>query len=397
MNAKPMHHRRRQWLAVGLALTALAGVLLFNASQSSNHNKRPLPTGKPPVNAANVAVINAESGRYRAHLTVFGNAQARYNMTLQAQVAGEITTLSPSLETGQRVQQGDTLLQLDDRDYLSALSSARANLASAKVALLEEEREGAQAQAEWDAAGLDGDPDSELVFRKPQLAAAEASLANARSEVARAQRDLDNTRVQAPFNALVVARLVAPGSLVQTGTDLATLYSSDEIEITLELSSADWNNLPASLDPNQPWPVQLTAVNGSGQWQGQVTRLALNLDETTRQRALVVTVQSPLDQQPALLPGTFVEAELTGVERDGLWQLPPSALSQRSEIWYVSADNTLASFPAQVAFADPNAIYVAPPAALAGSTQQVLVRPLNSYLQGMLVNPQLKSEGEANE
>ena len=384
--------RKQQWIALLVAVATLAGIIVYNGIQMADHGSRPLPAVRPEAIAANVSVIDVETGRYRAHLSAYGNAQARYQMTLQSQVTGEVMALSPQLDSGGRIRKGDLLLRVDDSDYQAAVASARAELASAQVDLLEEQREGEQARAEWNSTGLDGTPDSELVFRQPQLEAAQAAVINARSQLHSAERDLANAEVKAPFNGLVVERLVAPGNLVQVGTELATLYSSDEVEITLELGNADWNMLPTDWDQSTPWPVQLQAVNGSGQWQGMVSRVALHLNEETRQRALVVKVNQPLEQIPTLLPGTFVEAQLNGMEQDGLWQLPPSALSQRSEVWYVAENNTLESFSAQVLFSDTDAIYVRPPAHLATTTQQVLVRPLNSYLQGMLVNPQTQKE-----
>ena len=390
MSTHRNHSHQKQWLMIAGAIALLMAVLAYNGARMSTNQQRPLPPAQQETAGASVDVIEVSSGRYQATVTAYGSAEARYQLTLAAQVSAEVTTLTPKLEIGEQVQQGEVLLQLDDRDYQAALANAQSDLASARVSLLEEEREGAQALAEWQSAGLEGEPDSELVFRRPQLAAARATLNQAEAALSSAQRDLENTQVKAPFSALVVERLVAPGSLVQVGTELATLYSSDSVEITLELSPQQWQSLPQASNRQwlaEPWPVTLTAVNGNGQWQGQVLRQSLNLDAETRQRALVVSVASPLEHTPALLPGTFVEASLPGEARAGLWKLPPAALSQRSEIWYVTQENTLASFAAQIAFSDKTAIYVQPPENLSESVQRVLVHPLNSYLQGMRVTP----------
>jgi hypothetical protein len=77
-----------------------------------------------------------------------------------------------------------------------------------------------------------------------------------------------------------------------------------------------------------------------------------------------------------------------------LWKLPGSALSQEGEIWYVRADNTLASFPAKPLFNDGDVIYVSVPDTLQGREQNVLVHPLNSYLAGMRVHPVQEADHE---
>jgi RND family efflux transporter MFP subunit len=306
-----------------------------------------------------------------------------YALTVTAKVSGYVTALSPVFEAGAVVAADETLLQLEDSDYRSALASSQESLAAARLALLEEQRQAVIAQAEWDSAGLEGEPDSELLLRQPYVDAAVASLHRAEAAVASAQKDLAHTRIAAPFDAIVVERLVAPGSYVQAGTNIATLYSSDRVEITLALSAQDWRKLPGvdQLTASR-WPVQLRDIESGDEWTGYVARVEQHLDSTTRQRALIVAVDDPLQQGTALLPGTFVDANIPGREIEGLWQLPNSALSQRGEIWYVARDGTLASFVANLSYSEEDRIYVAPPAALASAPQQVLLHPLSSYLAG---------------
>ena len=388
-----MSNTKKQWLLLILAAIFLFVVITYLRQQMAASDQRPMPPSRQgPTTAANIEVVSAYIGSYKANITAFGSANSRYQITLQAQVGGEITELAPHLETGALVAEGQLLVSLDPRDYEAAVASAQAAVESARVALLEEEREGELAQAEWQAAKLAAEPDSALVFRQPQLQAAKASLREANSNLISAQRDLDDTKVVAPFNALVVERLVSPGSLVQEGTELATLYSSNEVEIQLNLTAMDWGNLPPLITADLNLTATLTAVNGQGQWQARVTRQTQHLDSETRQRALILTVDKPLQQTPPLFPGQFVRAQLTGVAQPGLWRLPITALSQRSEIWYVEADNVLDNFPAEVAFSDLNFIYVKPPQELASTSQQIVVRPLNSYLKGMHVNP-MNAEG----
>jgi len=189
-----------------------------------------------------------------------------------------------------------------------------------------------------------------------------------------------------------VERLVSPGSYVQTGTEVATLYSSEQVEIALPLPDNDWNNIPddAALT-GKTYPVQLNSVDNKKHWQGRISRLEQHLDETTRQRTLVVSVDSPLDMSPPLFPGTFVQATIQGRKVSDLWRLPSSAISQRSEVWYMKADDTLASFATTPLFSDADFIYVAAPEALLKQTQKVVLQPLNSYVQGMKIQPVVKN------
>lgn len=388
-------------LGRGVVLVAAAGLLaavvLYSWQAMRSRDDDP-PAGRQTSQAQaprpDVSVVTVTPGAYRAWAHGYGQAAARFELTLTAQVQGQVEELAGDFDTGQRVARDTVLARLDDTDYRAAVASAEDALAAARLALLEEERRGVQARAEWRASGLKGEPDSELVLRAPQLAAARAALASAEAALAGARKDLAYTRIRAPFDALVVARAVAPGSFVQTGTEIATLYGTERVEVEVFLSARDWTNLPdpATLASGE-WPVELTGVEDGRRWRGEVLRVAQHLDQTTRQRALIAAVETPLDRDPPLLPGTFLELEVAGRLVEGLWRLPSAALSQRGEIWYVHDDDRLASFAAEPLFSADGAIYVRPPQALGEAPQQVLVHPLDGYLQGMAVRPvEVKSD-----
>lgn len=340
-----------------------------------------------PAQRPEVRVVQIEPGSYQAQVAGYGEARARYALSLTAQVAGRVVALADNLQSGLRVGKGEVLLELEDTDYRAAVASAENDLAAAKLALLEEERQGIQARAEWKASGLKGKPDSALVLREPHLAAAKAAVANAEAALASARHDLAETRIRAPFDAMVVSRSVAPGSYVQAGTEVATLYSADRIEISVPLPEQDWEKLPTAAELKQAtWPVVLRSVDSGQRWDGYVLRAEQHLDETTRQRALIVAVDRPLDRSPPLLPGTFLHATVAGRHLDGLLKLPSSALSLRGEIWAIGANDTLRSFPAEAVFADGEGLYVDAPEATSAPLE-VVVHPLNGYLQGMAVKP----------
>lgn len=379
--------RRLQWLAFIGAAVALLVVFLLSRQMMADYANRPIIKREASVIRPDVSVVPVQTDRYPASISAFGAANPRFNVVLSAQVTGQVESLSSTFETGLRVSKGTTLAILENSDYRAFVAEARQQLTEANLLLMQEQRQGRQAAAEWQASGLSGEPD-DLVLRKPQLAQAEAAVNNAKAQLRSAEKDLQFTDIKAPFDALIVSRDISPGSFVQTGTQVATLFSTDLIEVSVSLSEREWQSLPPSSQMLAvQWPVTLQAVEGNGQWQGQVLRTEQHLDGTTRQRALIIGVEQPLDQQPALNPGTFVKATLAGSEQDGLWQLPLTSLSQRGDIWYVDADNQLAKFATSPVFSDAEFIYIMPPSELAGQPQSVLIQPIDSYLPGMAVTP----------
>ncbi|MDK2779402.1 MAG: efflux RND transporter periplasmic adaptor subunit [Pseudomonadota bacterium] len=388
-----MIQRYAKWFSLLAAILLLLSVFLYNSRQMAQQAGRPLPERQQNTVAAEVEVITVSSGRYAPSVEAFGAAEPHFSLTLSAQVSGRVASLADNFESGRQIHQGDLLLQLEDSDYRAALASAGNDLASAEVDLLEAQREAAQARAEWEASGMQGEPDSPLVLHEPQVKAARAAVSNARAAVASARKDLQQTSITAPFDALIVSRSVAPGSYLQSGGEVATLYSTDRVEIPLSLSQRDWNNLPdiSTLDQGD-WPVTLTAVESGQQWQGYIRRAERHVDDSSRQQSLIAALDNPLQQSPVLAPGTFIRADIHGREVDNLWRLPPAALSQRGEIWYVDA-GVLKKFATAASASDASAIYIRPPQALRNQSVQVLTHPLSSYMPGMAVKP-VESEHE---
>lgn len=383
-----MRLRKPQYIVLSLAMLTLTGVLLLNyhlLQGQTNHGPQPQPE---EVILANVKVMAVTAGEYAAKIDGFGEAKTHYTLSLTAQNSGQVTRVADTLESGCRVAKGTVLVQLDDTEYVAAVADAKSALATARLALLEEQREAAQARAEWQGSGLGGTPDSTLVLHEPQLVAAEAAVTKAETNLATAEKNLQHTRIIAPFDAIVVERLTAPGSYLQTGSQVATLYSTDLMEIAVPLSARDWANLP---DPetlsSSPWPVRLTGVENGQTWQGRALRAQQHVDETSRQRILFIGVDAPLDQEQPLLPGTFVQAEITGQLVDKVWKVQSSALSQRGEIWYLNENDTLAKFAAEPLFSDSDAMYIQVPKEFEAATTRVVVHPLSSYLVGMKINP----------
>jgi len=382
-------------IAITLAAAAsIFAVISYNGAKIDAVND---PANAPIVKATaqypEIAVIAVTQGSYQAQVIGYGEAQSRYQLNLTSEVSGQVESIGHNFATGKQLEQGEAMFQINDIDYQQALNSAKVAVADAKLALLEEQRQGEQARLEWKNSGISGEPSSALVLREPQLIAAQATFNNAQSQLTKARRDLDKTKMSAPFSALVVSRDVQLGSYLQVGNSIATLYSTDRIEIEIPLSAHQWSSLPnIGGEVDGKWPVTLTNTTGDNQWQGVVDRVEQHLDNNSRQRSLVVVVEQPLAQETPLFPGTFVTATVQGKSLDDLWQLPASAIAQNGEVWYVARDGKLATFTAQQQFSQGELSYVKPMEGV--DSANIIIRPLNSYVQGMQVIAKLTNPSE---
>lgn len=380
-----------------LSASSILGVLAYNGSQmpqvavkgeETEVTRREIPQTSI-AQLQQVEVVNVEPAEYQAEVVGYGEIKSRYELMFVTEVSGRVEMLSRQFESGQVVKKGTTLSTINAISYQQAVTQAKADVAQAELNLLEEQRQGEQAKSEWLRSGLEGEPDSPLVLRIPQLAQVKAALKNAQLELKKAQQDVAKTVLKAPFDALIVSRDIQPGSYAQVGTQVATLYSIDEVEIEVPLSESQWSSLPL-LDNEQLkktlWPATLQSSDGNQQWQGYIGRIEQHLAKDTRQRSLVVVVKKPLQQQNSLYPGTFVKVLIKGKSIDNLWKLPASSISQQGDIWLVDKHGLLQKSPAILAFEKAGFVYVMP--VDLSKTQdpvKVVKRPLSSFQEGMKV------------
>lgn len=164
---------------------------------------------------------------------------------LSAQVSGEVTSWHANFVSGGIVKRGEVLFTIESDNYEAAVLQAEAALASAQATLIEER---AKAKvAEKQASKLSDKQVSDLYLRKPQLLSAEAQVKSAQAALKRAKRDLQNCKVIAPYDALVVSRNLGVGQFISAGSEVAVLNNIEAGEIHLPIAGFDSAFLPEKL------------------------------------------------------------------------------------------------------------------------------------------------------
>ena len=371
-----------------VAATSIFAAITLNNVLSASQQRTPPP--KAPAAPPTVSVTHTKAVSESASIVAYGEVTSRNQLALTSQVSGQVVFLSDKFLSGKQFKQGELIARIEAVNYQQAVATAKANLADAKLALAQEQQNSEQAKQEWQQSGLAAEAASDLVLHKPQLEAAEMKFQMALKALEKAQYDLDQTEILAPFDALVVSRSVQLGSNIQTGTTIAQLYDTSLFEVSLPLSDQQWQLLPQSLlNEEANIQVELVDQTGENRWQARIDRSEVHINSATRQRALVVALDQPLQQSVPLFPGSFVKAEIVGQRFSELWQIPASALIDTGRVWQVTEQGMLAYLPVDLKFSNGNYAYVKPKTTMAKA--QVVNRPLSSYLENMKV--QAKVEG----
>ncbi len=334
-----------------------------------------------------VDVMAAEVADVPVTVAGHGEVVPRVAVDLVPQVAGRIVGIHPSLAAGGFFGAGQALVVIEPRDYELAVDRARAAVARASVSLQREQAEAEVARQEWQELHPGEGAPSGLVAREPQIRQAEAELAAAEADLAVAALNLERTRVTVPFDGVVVSESVDIGQYVGIGTSLARVYGTDAVEVRIPLGSRQmgWFDVPANGGrPGAAAEVRASFGGRQHSWQGRVTRMEAEIDQSSRMMHAVVEVPRPYDastERPPLLPGSFVDVSISGRTLRDVVALPREAMHDGDKVW-VFDDGRLRIREVQVLRADREQSLIG--SGLAHG-ELVILSPLDAVTDGMKV------------
>ena len=326
-------------------------------------NKPDAPRQRPEQPVLNVEATRVQRDSFDVIVTTEGTVRPRTESTLIPEVAGRIIEISGDFREGGFFEEGDVLLRIAPRDYELALATARAQVAEAKAALEQELALAEVVKNDWEQLGKTA-PD--LGLRKPQIAAAEAALLSARSQLERATVDLERTVIRAPYAGRVLEQNADVGQFVSVGSTLARIYAIDYVEIRLPLSTRELEfvELPERFrnDDEMTRPVETPVVieadigRDTYRWDGRIVRVGGAIDTQSRQLFVVAQVDDPQARgprgRPPLRIGQFVRAKIRGRTLGDVVVLPREAVREGGEVLIVDADDRLQRRPVSIAWRD---------------------------------------------
>lgn len=328
-----------------------------------------------------VETVSAQVTDIQPDLTLFGEVVAGRQVELRPLVAGQIVEVGDNFRDGGIVRRAELLVAIDPFEYRAAVAETTAQLEEAQARLREmrAEYEGVRALLPHDRTQLEirrrdvarreklrgsgASSDKSLDDARLALSQAEQALADreraiatwqakvaqqeatiARMDVAlrRAQRDLEETRLLAPFDGYVLNVEAEIGKRLGTGDRVATVIDASRLEVLFHIGN-----------------TQFAALNADGGFRGRKAkaywrggdpdnpldaRLERESSEIQAVSGGVSLYASLLNIGPdsSLRPGAFVRVVMPGPEYRDVVRLPESAL-HGDETVYVVVDDRLAA------------------------------------------------------
>ncbi len=346
--------RRLGQLGLPAALLLIAGLGTWWLLRPDPSSDFEAPTPPEPI----VRVQVVELSTQRQIVSGSGAVGAARSLAASAAVSGQVAWLHSNLEPGGVIEKGQVYLRLDPRPFQLEVDQRKAELVQAEADLARAKGQHRAAQRSFELLRGEGaDLDPALARREPELRAAEARLAGARAALDRAELDLAWTRVSAPFDALVLEKMVELGEQVGPSTELARFAAADVFWVRVPISLRDAAFVEAQAVGRRV-EVQRTMTPGAEVLEGRLVRITGAVDEVGRLVDALVALDQPLAAEPPVKLGEFVDVRFQSDRQVAGVRLPRRALRGGDQVYVVDAEESLRVRPVHVAWGDRTTVVI---------------------------------------
>lgn len=361
--------------AAAILLLGVAAMVLLVATKPTVSRKAPeekvWTIGTTPVEILDI----------QPELTLLGEIVASKEAELRPLVSGRVIEVGENYINGGKVRKGDLLIAIDPFDYEAAVKERTAQLAEAQARLeelktekssesallkedlgqldLQKREEGRRAKLRARGSGSQKALDdsrmrlSELaqrvITREKTIAGLEARIRQQaavvdRQQVAleRAQRDLQNTKLIAPYDAFVTEAVTTVGKQVSTNDKVATVIGAQALEAKFHMSDSEYARLIAAGGVvGRKATVVWRAQARNFVFDGKIARTESQVDAASGGIDLYARIDgTSLDT--VLRPGIFVEVSVPDRNYLKVVRLPQSALHGRDTVYVVEEGRLVA-------------------------------------------------------
>ncbi|GLQ34726.1 hemolysin D [Amylibacter marinus] len=248
-----------------IALVVCAGLAMFILGRGqSAEAQNTTPIAEADEKVVSVVAMKSSAQEVTSGIVLRGQTAAFKTVNVKAETSGAV--ISTPIRKGTLVEKGELLCELE-------IGTKAAALAEAKAKLLEAEANNA-ASANLVKKGF---------ASETTAIAREAALEAAIAGVDRAQSDLENTQIVAPFNGLLESDTAELGDFMQPGTPCATVLALNPIKLVGYATEQQVNRISVGSQAGA------RLIDGT-ELVGQVTFLSRSADPTTRTFLVEITV-----------------------------------------------------------------------------------------------------------
>lgn len=365
-------------LVRSILIGVAAIIVSVNISKRLSAPKLVTPT-KMSFREATVPVKSAVWESHQSAVTASGRVKALNRFEVYAEVSG--TLLNESFRAGTLFRKGQSLVQIDDREFAAQIKAQK----SAFMGLLSQVLpdiaiDFSQEHKIWSDFAARIEVDKELpALPKIENAKLKAflsgrSLLNQYYSLKSQEVRLSKHRIVAPYDGILSESSLQPGSLVRVGQRLGLFLQPNAYELEAAVPESDLEKMKIGMN------MKLFTETGSS-ISGQVTRVNNSVDGATQLVKVYLSLKGTNIRE-----GQYYEFKANGRTINKSMKIPRTWLTDRNTLFAVKkSDSTLFELPVTLEAIDDDQIIVT------GFEEGdwVLQRSVAGAFEGMKVVPQL--------
>ena len=328
------------WRKGGRA-TVSALVLLLGLAACSGEKPT---TPSAPETVSGIALFTAQRTTVPDYVEATGTVRAAQSAQLSSQVMGVITRVN--VHEGDRVRRGEVLITIEAAQQRSAYDSANAGLTASQQTIAAADADYALAESTMKRYQMLYDKKSvspqefdevktKLAAAKARRDAAHAGRVQAEAAVSEANTAVGFTKIRAPFDGLIVAKLADAGAMAAPGVPLLIVEGPSRFRLEALLDESQIG----AIRLGETVPVVLDSL-GQQTIAGKIVQIVPMADPASR----TFTVKIELPMNPQIRSGLFGRARFARGERESIL-VPQTALLHRGQLdaVYVVGKDEIAS------------------------------------------------------
>jgi len=338
-------------VAVLAYFVVFKGILATSADESSKDPSEETPKAKEtPISVKGVL---AKRGDLIIKLKSPGEAVTNMNIIMKAEVSGVIKSLN--VQESKHVKKGELLIELDDEEYRLRYENAEAERLKVLSEYLVEKRfaEKEEALSSSDQEKIQNAKDSyekaRQLYSKGSLSRTEFEKASAQYEVALinagekkeeilaatkgltqreigvrdAQRNLEKTKIRAPFSGIITDVKVSPQEHVTASRELFTLVNISRIQVHAKVLESEIGKIKIGREAD----LKFSAYPGRT-FKGMVKAISPVINPEDKTCKVIVDVENPEEE---IKPGMHAEVEIAAEIYENRLLIPQDAVLVRGE------------------------------------------------------------------
>lgn len=290
----------KRFILLFILLFAIFGSLFYLKSQQMVEMQQQMAAPRPP---AVIATAEAVLEQRQPSLRSVGSLVAVNGIDVSSEVAGIVSRIL--FQSGNRVQQGEALLELDATVDRAELTALRADQRLAEVEF-----------------NRIRDLLPKKVVTPSDYDQAQAKFQSAQARIEKQEAVIAQKTVRAPFSGLLGIRKVDLGQYLNAGEGIVPLQVLDPLHVDYTLPERYFQQLHLG----QPVEITLNMLPGE-RFEAKISAIDAAIMEGTRSVKLRASLPNP---DGRLRPGMFVEVSTLVGETKQVITVPQTAISYNS-------------------------------------------------------------------